>query len=52
MSTFGGLFAAKSFDVPFVVDRANLKIETRVGTSSYAPSGPATVIISKIKNPS
>lgn len=51
MSTFGGLFAAKSNDVPFVVDRANLKIETKYGTQQQAPSGPATVIVSKIKNP-
>lgn len=46
MSTFGGLFAAKSFDVAFVVDRANLKIETKFGTQQSAPSGPATVVVS------
>ena len=52
MSTFGGLFAAKAFDVPFVVDRSHMKIETKVGTSTSAPPGPATIVVSKIKNPS
>lgn len=37
MSTFGGMFAAKAFDVPFVVDRTSLNIETKLGTSFAAP---------------
>ena len=52
MTTIGGLFGSRQDGVEFSTDRENLKIETKVGTQRYSTVSVATIIVSKIKNPS
>ena len=52
MTTIGGLFGSRQDGVEFSTDRENLKIETKTGTQRYSTVSVATIIVSKIKNPS
>lgn len=52
MSTIGGMFGSRTDGVPFVIDGGNMKLETQQGTRRYSTISVATIIVSKIKNPS